>query len=130
MKHQIVRYDSGFDGELLGYAEQIYNKTAITDHSPVLGLKELADFCDGNAESRNNHEFVGTHRLLAAFLNRHVGTVKATALMMDIAMRGGLDGMSGLYWFNSGGQDTSAFADFGIVDCWKNYELPAIEAHP
>jgi hypothetical protein len=81
-------------------------------------LKLLADFCDQYAESRNNHDFCGTHRLLAVILLKHVGEDKATSIMREIAEYGGLDGISGV-------QHASAFKDFGIKGCWSDWDLPA-----
>lgn len=85
---------------------------------PTLTLEELADFSDRKAESRNNHAFTGTHRILAAFLHKKPGRVQATEIMQGIAEYGGLDGMSGI-----GGQP-SAFADFGIKDGGDDWSLP------
>ena len=87
------------------------------DKHPVLSLEELADFSDGQAESRNNHAFTNTHRILAALLHKKLGRVLATEIMREIAEYGGLDGMSGV-----GGQ-SSAFADFGIEDGGDNWQL-------
>jgi len=83
----------------------------------VLSLEQIADFCDRNAEGRNNHTFCGSHRILAAFLHRKLGRAQATVLMREIAEYGGLDGMSGA------GGEADAFADFGIKDCWKDWKL-------
>src|ERR1700730_8405924 len=85
----------------------------ITDISRIrkeIPLKALADFCDQQAGSRNNGEYVGTHRILAMLLYKTAGLEEATRIMHEIAEYGGLDGMSGV------GGEESAFADFGIQD--------------
>jgi hypothetical protein len=81
-------------------------------------LEELADLCDEQAEQRNAHEFVGSHRLMAALLHRKTGRDKATDIMRQIAEMGGLNGMNGI-----GGR--GAFKEFGIAEPWKKWSLPA-----
>ena len=88
----------------------------VVDVSTVT-LEELADFCDREAESRNNHDYIGTHRILAAFLHRCLGRDTSTMLLLEIARYGGLDAMSGV------GRTRSAFAEFGIQDCWYKWTL-------
>lgn len=61
-------------------------------------LEKIADRCDRRAESRNNHEVVGMHRLLAALLYEELGYAVATEIMRHISRLGGLDGMNGLDW--------------------------------
>lgn len=80
------------------------------DKSPELTLEEIADFSDTEAESRNNHAFVGTHRILTALLHTKLGREQATAIMREIAEYGGLDGMSGC------GGEPDVFGDFGIAE--------------
>jgi len=96
------------------YADDWYTETKEGD----ISLEALADLCDGEAESRNNHEYVGAHRILAALFHQKLGREQATSLMREIAEYGGLDGMTG-----AGGED-DAFADFGIKDCWRDWSLP------
>lgn len=90
----------------------------IVDENPILGIEELADMCDQNAESRNNHGAVGMHRILAALLYDMVGQYYTNVVMREIAEYGGMDGMNG----NGGEQD--AFADFGIKQPFHEWELP------
>lgn len=87
------------------------------DKSPALTLEEIADFSDIQAESRNNHAFIGAHRILAALLHRKLSREQATALMREIAEYGGLDGMSGC------GGEPDAFADFGIKEYDEDWKL-------
>lgn len=94
--------------------------TEMVNDPPPPTLEELADFCDANAESRNNHDFVGSHRILAAILHKKVGRKTATAIMQEIAELGGLDGASGHWW---GDGREAAFGDFGIKDCWGDWSL-------
>ena len=116
---------------LIGYDEdgEIYRldyepgDEPIIDKNPSPTLEEIADFCDNNAEARNNHEFLGTHRLLAVMLYKRFGREIATEVMFEIAEYGGLDGASGLWWPNG----TSAFADFGITEPWEEWAITGIE---
>lgn len=59
-------------------------------------LEELVGLCDQAAESCNAHDYCGAHRLLGAVLYRRTGREKATEIMLDIALRGGLHGMGGI----------------------------------
>lgn len=59
-------------------------------------LEELVELCDQDAESRNAHDFCGSHRLLGGLLHRHLGRAKATEVMLDIARYGGQHGMGGV----------------------------------
>lgn len=119
MKVKLIRWNAGDGDRILGY-DNSWNADNKVEDDPVADLKELADFCDQQAESRNNHRFVGTHRLMAVFFKARLGEDVATALMREIAERGGIDGMSGQYWSDADG-DTSSFADFGIKDCWGEW---------
>ena len=115
-KRKIIRL--GTDEEnYLGYKEEeMYGP--ILDENPTLTLEELADLCDQEAESRNNHNFVGSHKILSALLFKQLGREKATKIMQEIAEYSGLDGMMGLE------QDVkSAFDDFGLKNDWTEWEL-------
>lgn len=74
--------------------------------------KELADLCDEDAESCNNHFAVGMHRLLAVLLCGVVGDDYTNKIMLKIAEYGGLDGMNG-----SGGK-VAAYKDLKINPSW------------
>lgn len=69
--------------------------------------------------SRNNHAFIGSHRVLAALLHARLGRGQATTIFREIAEQGGLDGMAGV---GRGGPDS--FSDFGIRDCPHDWALP------
>lgn len=84
----------------------------------MIAMKMSASLCDQEAESSNNHEFVGVHRVLAALLYQKCGRKQATRLMFEIARRGGLDGMAGV-----GGKD-GAYAEFGLPEDWGDWNLP------
>lgn len=102
----------------LAYSDEYdYIPESQRDLHPVLTLEELADFCDQNAESANNHDYVGTHRILAAVLHRLLGREQATSILQEIAEYGGLDEMSGV------GGKRDAFKEFGISDCWNDWSL-------
>lgn len=79
--------------------------------------EDLADLCDQEAEGANVHDFCGVHRLLAALLHEHVGREKATAILRDIAERGGLHAMNGVAC------EGDAFANLGVPRCWEAWEL-------
>lgn len=84
-------------------------------------LEELADFCDQNAEGRNNHSFVGAHRILAAILHQQVGRDTATTIMRAIAEYSGLDYASGCGIGNH--PEREAWADFNLPEPWKEWAL-------
>ncbi len=75
-------------------------------------LEGLAILCDHDAEDCNAHEFCGAHRLLGAVLYRKCGRRIATAVMLDIAKRGGLHTMNGLR-----GPMGGAYKDLGVGKC-------------
>lgn len=94
----------------------------ILDENPdpkSMGLEELADLCDHQAEARNDHEYVGAHRLLAALLFRKLGCEKATEIMFEIAEYGGLDYMVGM-----DGQKP-VYEEFGMKKPWHVWKLAA-----
>ena len=115
-KRKIVRLGTEIENHLHYKDDKLYYP--ILDENPVLTLETLANFCDQEAESRNNHRFVGSHRILSALLFKQLGREKATIIMQEIAGYSGLDGMMGLE------QDVeSAFDDFGLKDDWSEWEL-------
>lgn len=92
----------------------------ILDENPnpkSMCLEELAELCDQGAEARNDHEYIGAHRLLAALLFRKLGREIATEIMFEIAEYGGLDYMVGM-----DGQKP-AYEDFGIKKPWYEWKL-------
>jgi hypothetical protein len=123
-KKALWRYlGDDFEEPYLDYAWGGSSTWDNIDKSPALTLEEIADFSDQQAESKNNHDFTGTHRILAALLHQKLGREQATAIMREIAEYGGLDGMSGC------GGESDAFADFGIAER-GNWELnDAKETH-
>lgn len=82
----------------------------VIDENPSPTLEEISWFCDMNAESRNAHDFMQCHILLAGVLLKMTGRLLATKIMRGIAERGGLDGMSGVCGFEK--YDT--FKEFGV----------------
>ena len=115
-QHTIYRVSDANEREAYLSYDNGYPFVQAVDVSTVT-LEELADFCDREAESRNNFDYIGTHRILAAFLHRCLGRDTSTMLMLEIARYGGLDAMSGV------GRTRSAFAEFGIQDCWYKWTL-------
>jgi hypothetical protein len=112
--------EAGEDGTKVQRAnEQLWHGQEIVAHGG-LTLEELTDYCDMEAESRNNHRFVTTHRLLACLLCRDLGRQLATSIMLSIAERGGLDGMSGMDYFTPENVDGS-YEEFGIKANWAKW---------
>ena len=93
--------------------EQDVNDTETIVCREGFTLKELTGYCVSSAVSRNNHSIAPTHRLLAALLLREVGDTVATSIMLAIAERGGLDGMSGMDYFTEGNQQGS-YEELGV----------------
>ena len=116
-KQKIVRVGSDEDG-WLGYKEKEMFEP-IFDENPTPTLEELVNMCDQDAESLNNHSFVGLHKLLCTLLFQHLGREKTTNIVYEIAEYGGLDGMNGI------GGKCSAYADFGLKDDWSEWQLPS-----
>lgn len=116
-KQVIVRVVDENGSKFLAYADRdVAGMTIDTDTD--FKLEELADLCDEQAEQSNAHDFVGSHRSLAALLFREVGREPATRIMRHIAEMGGLDGMNGVC------TNQNAFAELGITEPWKNWQLP------
>jgi len=89
----------------------------------ALTLEELADLCDTQAADRNNHAFVGAHRMLAAILHQRLGRPAATMALRAVAERGGLDYASGC---GIGEQsERAAWQDFGtgLAEPWHDWSL-------
>ncbi len=72
---------STWDGWGIWYEGERGGGDDEVNENPTLTLEEVADFCDQNAEARNNHAYVGTHRILAAVLHRKVGRDQAKRQM-------------------------------------------------
>jgi hypothetical protein len=103
----------------LTYEDTLDSSDRVIEGAP--SLEELADLCDLQAEQRNNHDYVGVHRLLAVLLYRQIGREAATTAIFWIAEHGGLDGMNGV-----GGATRhfdSAFSELGVPDPWKVWKL-------
>ena len=115
MKKKIIRVGTKEDNWIERAESVLY--APIFDDKPIVDIEDLADFCDQDAESRNNHRFVGVHKLLAAILYKHLGREKSTIIMHEIAEYGGLDGMMGY------ADDESSFSDFGLEQNFKKWKL-------
>ena len=118
-KRKIVRVGTEEDNRIEFKQEEMYEP--ILDENPTPTLEELANMCDQDAESRNNHSFVGLHKLLSALLFRRFGREMTTEIIYEIAEYGGLDGMQG-----RGGKHSSAYNDFGLKEDWSEWQLPTI----
>ena len=94
----------------------------IIDEQPIMKLEELVQMCDQNAESRNNHDFVGAHRVLATLLFKTLGRKTTKDILVEIAELGGLDGMSGMYVDELENGD-NAFEELGIKKPWHEWNL-------
>jgi hypothetical protein len=106
MKHQIYRVldvnechdiKTGEAIPYLTYDGKVYGDAKVVSRGGKdATLEELVHLCDQDAESRNAHEFCSAHRLLGAVLFRRYGRESATATMLEIALLGGLQGMTGV----------------------------------
>jgi hypothetical protein len=91
---KLVWVDYDGDGiSFIGYSDDASYGRIVK--GPEMTLEDIADFCDQNAEGRNNHSMVGIHRLLAVLLYNQFGRAEATKTLHMIAESGGLDEMSG-----------------------------------
>ncbi len=124
MKLKIVRMKDEGDGYLCYYPTTcpMFVKDIIDEH-PVMKLEELVQMCDQEAESRNNHDYVGAHRILATLLFNKLGREKATEIMLEIAEYGGLDAMNRLY-ADQLKDNLNAYKDLGIEEPWHDWSLP------
>ena len=79
--------------EWLAYdKEEVSRKATDAD----LTLERMADFLDHDAENINAHDFVESHRALAALLYQEVGRKKATEIFRRLVNYRGLHGMIGV----------------------------------
>lgn len=122
MKLKIIEYGEGGD-KFLGYKVEGPIYDLINDENPILNIENLVQLCDQNAESRNNHDFVGTHRILSALLFRKLGRKQTTEIMIEIAELGGLDAMSGKY-ADELTDSQNAWREFGLKEPWHDWSLP------
>lgn len=114
MRRELVWVDYKDGSDLcIGYKDEHGEYDKIVSGQEMT-IENIADFCDQNAESRNNHSFVGVHRLLAAILNNKFGRNEATDVIRNIAEYGGLDEMS---------ESENIFKAFGISEPWKDWQL-------
>ena len=110
--------ESPHDKGYLDYKDEWDEATTATIADVT--LEELADLCDRNAEQRNNHTFVGAHRVLASILFSTVGREAATRVMWEGACYGGLDYASGC---GTGGRHIAAWEVLGVEEPWKAWKL-------
>ncbi len=106
MKHEIYRVldASNFSdiktGEgipFLTYDGKVYGDAKVLSKGAEdATIEELVELCDQDAEGHNAHDFCGAHRLLGAVLFQNYGRESATATMREIALLGGLQGMTGV----------------------------------
>lgn len=109
VKRKIIR-NKGTD-TCIEYLDML-NDADEYDEKHNATTEELADLCDQDAESCNNHFAVGTHRLLAVLLCNKVGDDYANKIILEIAEYGGLDGMNGC------GGKPPVYKDLGINPPW------------
>jgi hypothetical protein len=79
-----------------------------------VSLEKLADFLDQEAESSNQHSFVGVHRGLATLLYLNLGKENTKLILFKIAELGGLMEMGEL----------GVLTELGVKKCWHDFELP------
>lgn len=121
MKLKIIKMKDESDG-YLEYKTDRRLEENIIDENPVLTLEVLAQMCDLHAEDRNNHAFVGTHRILATMIFKKIGREIATEIMKAIAEYGGLDAMTGHYAHELDGKAT-IYEELGIKRPWYDWSL-------
>ncbi len=125
-QHTIYRVEnaenfSGRDGEPVPYLTyEKPNKQAgdrlLSKGGSDATLEELVGLCDHSAENCNAHDFCGVHRLMGAVLYRKCGRLIATAIMLDIAQRGGLHGMGGIC------VSGDSYKDLGVGKCGYDWD--------
>ena len=109
-RRTIVRCRDGDNSEI-EYLDVIHETDIYdTDHNAT--IRELADLCDQDAESCNNHFAVGMHRILAVLLCKKVGSDYATKIMLEITELGGMDGLVGY------GGKQAAYKNVGVNPPW------------
>lgn len=86
-------------------------------------LERLAQMLDEHAENINAHDFVTTHRALAAMLYRQVGRAQATAIFRRLTDFEGLHGLTGV----RGRTDPAIHEkELGVpLNNWKDWTLTA-----
>lgn len=109
MKRKIIRNKGADTG--IEYLD-ILNAGDEYDESHNATTEELANLCDQDAESCNNHFAVGMHRVLATLLRVTFCDEYVNKIMLEIAEYGGLDGMNGC------GGKPAAFKDLGVNPPW------------
>jgi hypothetical protein len=122
MKLKIIRMTDEGQGFLHYLSERIADDE-ILDKNPKVELEELAQLCDLNAEDRNNHYYIGAHRILAILLFKKLGRKKATEIMLEIAEYGGLDAMNRLF-ADEIKDSLNAYKELGIEPPWREWSLP------
>lgn len=79
--------------EWLSYEPEEYSRKAT---EADLTLEVVADFLDHAAENINAHDFVESHKAMAALLYQEVGRKKATEIFRRLLKYRGIHGMIGV----------------------------------
>lgn len=98
MKHQLVWVEEHEDEEVYEYLSttkhwkvggEVGDRTIVrlADDAP---LSDIAEYLDGEAESKNYHEFVGVYMWLAVAISKFCGEDNAEKIMRLIAEYDGL----------------------------------------
>lgn len=61
-----------------------------------LTIEAVSDALDRDAESSNAHDFVGSHKALAALMFKNLGRAQATKVVIELANFRGLHGLTGV----------------------------------
>jgi hypothetical protein len=93
-KFYMVRYD-GSDEETLTLSKEHEANWRVANDSDIT-LERIVDLLDLDAEGNNIHDFVTTHRALAALLMQLVGRKEATKIFVALVDFGGLHGLTGV----------------------------------
>jgi len=90
----MVREEKGGAEFLTMRDDSVGYETLRLAKSTEITLEMLANLMDQDAENVNAHDFVASHRGLAAFLFKEIGRKKATELFLKLVNFRGLHGMT------------------------------------
>jgi hypothetical protein len=83
-------WPAGTYNPYLAFEDAVGGCVKLIDANPKLSLKNLVKYCDNEAKGDNYHNFVGISEALAKILKDFIEVEQATAIMHEIALRGGL----------------------------------------
>lgn len=87
--HWHLMWDNGH------YDKESYDEWRLAEENDVT-LENVVDLLDQHAESINAHDFVTTHRALAALMVKEIGREAATKVFLRLVSFEGLHGLTGV----------------------------------